>query len=94
MPPLRHRTPDDLPDFEAPDERVVVREIVRIERSRDPSRDHVLNGLILASIIALVGSVIALNKAVTGLQVTSSQQEKRIDRLEAPKFSRNSHDSD
>jgi hypothetical protein len=76
----RHREPDDLPDFDAPDERVVIREIVRVERNN--SREHIYSNLIVAAIVALIGAVWVLTMNVAKLMEWRVSTDRWMDKVE------------
>lgn len=68
-----------------PDDYAHRRKVRRIT-VKDDNRNAVYNTLIVAAIIALVGAVIALQSSVAGLQASDQYQDKRLDRLEEPRF--------
>lgn len=74
------RGPSDYPE-----DRVIVREIIRTER-QDPRRDYIYNALIVAAIVALTGALWTLKASVATLQTSDGYQNQRLDRLEAPRF--------
>lgn len=75
------RDSDNGPSPDDPEAQLRERIIERVVERSGPNKDSILNALIVAAILALVGAVYTLRDAVTVLQVNQQRDEKVLDTL-------------
>lgn len=81
---MQHRDGDGLPDFEAPDERIVTREIVRVHRETSSSRwlpIVVGIGSLVIQLAALSWYGGQIAQRVNGLEERTKEQANDIGRI-------------
>lgn len=77
---------DDDPPSDYPEERVVVREIIRSEKGDGGREKRLVDAILVAAIGALGWALWNLNATVAVLQSANTYQDRRLDQLEGKSF--------